>query len=259
MRFVNRFQRYAAGIVISATALAVNIASSVAQDLDVVVPAPFQSSVEPLAPAPRACPVSPFATGLCSPASRATACPEYEESGGMFDRWHEKCALWKAEQQYKWWGYPEEFEELPLGMHLEAARNVQIAKGQAARMVLYDYDFVEGSDKLNSRGQRQLYKIGTLMACNGSPIIVEWGQDTPKLDQARRLMVMGMLSSNGFAVSPERVQVGSPLAVGLRGVEATIIQQRQLSNTSSGGVNAAVGSGGFTSSNSSSGRQGSSQ
>ena len=256
MRFVNRFQRYAAGIVISATALAVNIASSVAQDLDVVVPAPFQSSVEPLAPAPRACPVSPFATGLCSPASRATACPEYEESGGMFDRWHEKCALWKAEQQYKWWGYPEEFEELPLGMHLEAARNIQIAKGQAARMVLYDYDFVEGSDKLNSRGQRQLYKIGTLMACNGSPIIVEWGQDTPQLDQARRMMVIGMLSSNGFAVSLERVQVGPPLAVGLRGVEATIIQQRQLSNTSSGGLNAAVGTGGFSSS---SGRQGSSR
>ena len=256
MHFVNRFQRVAAGIVIFAAALTVNTASSVAQEIDVASPPPVQFEGELLAPAPMASPVLPPSTAACTPAVCVPGCPENCEEGGWRDRWRAHCALWKAKQQYKWWGYPEEFEELPLGMHLEAARNIQIAKGQAARMVLYDYDFVEGSDKLNSRGQRQLYKIGTLMACNGSPIIVEWGQDTPQLDQARRMMVIGMLSSNGFAVSLERVQVGPPLAVGLRGVEATIIQQRQLSNTSSGGLNAAVGTGGFSSS---SGRQGSSR
>ena len=53
-------------------------------------------------------------------------------------------------------GYPEEFNEWPLGSSLYAHGRTQVANGNAARMVFYHYDFVEGSPQLNVRGRDKL-------------------------------------------------------------------------------------------------------
>lgn len=140
-------------------------------------------------------------------------------------------------------GYREEFEAPPLGHYLYLHGQTEVANGDAARMVLYHYDFIDGSDQLKPRGKYQLSKIAALLPQIFNPIIIEMTPDAPGLDEARRVTVVQELANSPFPVPAERVVIGRPIAVPLQGVEATRIYRNLLLNTESGGLRSSAGAG----------------
>jgi hypothetical protein len=117
----------------------------------------------------------------------------------------------------------------PLGAFVYAHGNTMVANGEAARMVLYDYDFVDGQAQLNLRGYDQLTKIAHLLAVNPAPLIIERTVCAPALADARRLVVLNELGRLPCPLSPERVVVGKPIANGLSGTEAVFVYINLLS------------------------------
>lgn len=155
-------------------------------------------------------------------------------------RWHlHHC---KRDCQEKFLGYPEEFNEWPLGRAVYAHANTQVTNGNAARMVFYDYDFVSDGDQLNLRGQDKLTAIAARLPTNFFPIIIERTPQNPGLDQARRLAILNQLSSGSFPVPAERVVIGRPIANGMRGIDGLLVEQNRLGNILSGG--SLIGTGG---------------
>jgi hypothetical protein len=118
----------------------------------------------------------------------------------------------------------------------------EVTNGEAARMVLYHYDFVEGSDQLKPRGKYQLAKITALLPLNFNPLIIEASPEAPALDEARRVAVVRELAVGPFPVPAERVVIGRPLSIPLEGADAERIYRNLLLNTESGGVRGTGGS-----------------
>jgi hypothetical protein len=143
-------------------------------------------------------------------------------------RWYWHKTQCKRKLQECALGYPEEFNEWPLGSALYAHGRTQVANGNAARMVFYHYDFVEGSPQLNLRGRDKLLKTARLLPTSFAPIVVERTPSTPGLDTQRRSVVLAELGGSRFPVPPERVVIGPPVAHGLTGVEAVVIYDNQL-------------------------------
>src|SRR5262249_345833 len=141
-----------------------------------------------------------------------------------------------ARCQYYFAGYPQEFKEPPLGYFLYLHGRTMVANGEAARMVLYDYDFLPAGAGLNHRGKYQLAKIVAMMPCNFFPLIIQETPNAPELAEARRLAVFNELGKQSFPVPPERVVVGRPIAIGLRGAEAERIDRTLMDNTSARGA-----------------------
>ncbi len=141
-------------------------------------------------------------------------------------RYLQECAL----------GFPEEFNEWPLGSALYAHGRTQVGNGNAARMVFYHYDFVEGSGQLNVRGRDKLAKIGQLLPATFYPVVIERTPTTPGLDEQRRATILAQLSASRFPVPPERVLIGPPIAAGLTGFEAIIVYGNQIGALQSGGA-----------------------
>jgi hypothetical protein len=141
-------------------------------------------------------------------------------------------------------GYPGEFESPPLGHFVYLHAKTQVANGDAARMVLYHYDF-DGT-QINTRGQYQLEKIAAMLPRNFFPIVIEATPNAPGRDEARRVAVLQALGRSSFPVPPERVVVGRPIAGGLRGVEAERIYKNLISQTESKGGTGVTGITGFT-------------
>lgn len=140
-------------------------------------------------------------------------------------------------------GFPEEFEAPPLGASVYAFGRTQVANAEAARLVLYRADFIEGSGTLSPRGRDQLAKIAQLLPRSFCPLIIEPTLCAPELDQARLLEVVNELGRCGFAIPAQRVVIGSPPAVGLSGVEAGLIYNNLLNQTLSGGSRSGGGGG----------------
>jgi hypothetical protein len=139
-------------------------------------------------------------------------------------------------------GFPEEFNEWPLGSSLYAHARTQVANGNAARMVFYRYDFEEGTARLNMRGRDKLIKVAALLPATFYPVVIERTPTEPGLAEQRRSMLLAELSTAPIPVPPERVLVGPPIAAGLAGVESIYIYGNQLGSLSGGG---AGGVGGF--------------
>jgi hypothetical protein len=145
-------------------------------------------------------------------------------------------------------GFPEEFEAPPLGASVAAHYKTHVANGEAARMVLYHYDFVDGSELLNLRGRDKVAEIAGLLGHNFFPIVIERTPTCPQLAEARRVMLLNELAQCSFPIPPERVVIGPPIANGLRGVEAEVVYQNLIGQTQIGGsptagVAGAVGTG----------------
>jgi hypothetical protein len=195
-----------------------------------------QLKQDPL-PAPRPADVSQTpprsGDGNGARAESATACAARPLS------WWKRCRVnfWNC------WGYESEFEPEPLGASVYTTYRNHVANGVAARMVLYRYDFVDGSSVLNTRGQDHLAKIAAVMAHNAFAVIVERLPSNPALAEARRLAVLNQLGRGGIAIPSERVVVGAPIANGLLGGEAEIIYQNLLSQTRERGLVTGAASG----------------
>ena len=140
-------------------------------------------------------------------------------------------------------GFEAEFEPVPFGASVNTIYRQHVENGDAARMVLYHYDFVDNTSTLNTRGQDQVAKIAALAAQNGFPVIVERTPWNPKLAEARRLAVLRQLGRGGLMIPAERVVIGAPIANGLRGSEAEIIYQNLLSQTRERGLVTGAASG----------------
>lgn len=133
----------------------------------------------------------------------------------------------------------------PLGETVYSHARVQIDNGVTARMVLYDCDFVQNSDRLSVRGRDQLARIALWAMHHPCPIIVERTPYCPGLDEARRKAVAQDLAGGALPISPERVIVAPAIANGLSGSDAEIIYRRMNAHTQSGGVLGGSGSQSF--------------
>jgi hypothetical protein len=152
--------------------------------------------------------------------------------GERFCYWLQDCFL----------GFPEFFHEPPLGHSVYAHYKTHVANGDAARMVLYRYDFLDGCGGLNPRGKERLAEIAAMLPKNFCPVVIEPGCE-PGLDQARRMAVLTELGQCPFPIPPQRVVVGKPLAYGMSGPEAAYIYQNLLLQTQRQGVVGGLGGG----------------
>ena len=154
--------------------------------------------------------------------------------GGRLERWRQH---WRD----KLWGYPQEFDDALLGAAVETHAVSQIANGRAARMGLYQYDFIPDSDQLKPRGKATLMRIAEWLPGNFCPVFVEPTPGNPELDQARRIAVWQELANGLCPIPSERVIIGQPGIRGLMGAEALIVDKNLLMQTSSRGATAGGG------------------
>ena len=124
---------------------------------------------------------------------------------------------------------------MPLGESIALHLRAQIGNAAVARMTLYDFDFVQGRSQLNYRGRDRLHQIAGRLATSPNSLIVERLPLDPELALARRAAVQLELAALGLKLSPDRVLVGPPLAVPLRGVEAEGIYGTLMIQTESAG------------------------
>jgi hypothetical protein len=214
-----------------------------------VLPPPANSTPLPAKPAPGAAPTAGVnaskAELLAAPTTATTPAPPVSAdtctmspdtppwySGMKPSFWSHSCYA----MQDCFLGFRSEFGAPPLGYYVYLHGRTEVANGDAARMVLYHYDFVEGGDELNPRGHYQLEKIAALLPQNFNPVIIEATPCAPGLDEARRIAVARALACGPFPVPAERVVVGRPIATPLQGMEAVIIYRNLLLNTESGGL-----------------------
>lgn len=241
------YKRKVAGGLIIAAAAGLTAAAQDLPPLESEAPATEAAPAPapaPRAPAPLANPSAgtmPYAGEICPP-----------RRPGPIRRWHERC---KANCRDKLWGYPEEFQDAPLGAMLEGHLAAQIANGRAARMVLYQYDFIPGTDRLKQRGRIQLAKFIPCLHMYG--IIVEPSGSGPALDEARRQTVLRELAGDEFRIAGAQVVVGRPLRRGIEGPEGALVERSLMNQTTiKGGTSVTGGGGGGGSSSSTSSSSG---
>jgi len=194
-------------------------------------------SVAPNAPVAGYQASPPVAAAPMSPPPACT-CGELH---GLSRWWWHKTQCKRHLQEWAL-GYPEEFNEWPLGASLYAHGRAQVANGNAARMVFYHYDFVEGTNQLNVRGRDKLVKVAQMLPATFFPVVIERTPSTPGLDEQRRAGLLAELSGSRFPIPPERVVIGPPIAAGLTGYEAIFVYGNQLGALQSG---SASGVGGY--------------
>ncbi|MBV9126216.1 MAG: hypothetical protein JO112_22940 [Planctomycetes bacterium] len=206
-------------------------------------PAPRTAAAEPSPinsppPAPPPVPVVNSPPPVEAPVSEVPV----EPGGG--DRVPGRWAGFKRCLQECFLGVPEAYDLPPLGASVYASATTQVANAEAAGMVLYHYDFIDGSPQLNFRGKERLHQIAALLPETSCPLIIEWNPCAASLDQARRMMVYNELTQGPFPVPLERVIVGPPIAHGLNGMDASLINRNLLLNTQNGGSQETSGGGG---------------
>jgi hypothetical protein len=165
----------------------------------------------------------------------APSCTCGDRHGFARWRWHRtQC---KRHLQEHFLGYPEEFNEWPLGYALHTNARTQIQNAQTGNLVFYHYDFVDGTSQLNLRGQDKLAKLGLYLPTTFSPIVVERTPKEAGLDESRRLALVSALGRGSFPVPGERIVIGPPFATnGLSGPEQLGIYNNELRAISSGGA-----------------------
>lgn len=125
--------------------------------------------------------------------------------------------------------------EPPFGAANRATMAAQVAKGEAALMVLHLYDFAPGGAELNYRGQQRLMKIALRGQRNPFPIIIEATRHDPQLDSARYASVVSQLGLLPVPIPAQRVVIASSPARPMDGVDAEIVHQNLLNRMYSGG------------------------
>jgi hypothetical protein len=211
--------------------------------------APIQEGAERL-PAPNKArqPVAPETPCATSPQAPCAASPQAPCTATGAHPTHQHSCV----------AYRTDYQSPPLGSMMYQAFQIQVDNGIAARMILRDYDFVCGREKLNSRGGDYLRQIVHFWKSCSYPLTIERTPYAPGLAQARRLAVLSQLAEEGISIPPELVVVGGPLTLPLRGLEAEIIYQNLLQQSQNRGYLLGGGQGQTQSGSSTSSGQGSS-
>jgi len=173
----------------------------------------------------------PYADAACRSGCR----PE----SGPLAWWNNRL---KPALQYKYWGYPEEFEEIPHGTRVRAVQRAQICSAWAARLWLYRYDFCDDGAGLNPAGEKRLRELAQeFPVWAHHPLVIE-STGKPDLDAARVNDVVKRLESLG---APAQVVVDVPRIAAPFGDETRWWYQRFERQVQSGGGAAATsGTGG---------------
>ena len=184
-------------------------------------------------PIEESAPIVPRPAIATAPASSCT--PGHCTHRAPLARW--RC---KRHLQEAFLGFPEEFERPPLGTLMHAANAAQVGNGEAAAMVLRQFDFEPGKAQPNLRGRDHLDRIAAMLPASFHPVVIE-RSGKPELDEARKKAIVALLNSGPFPVPPERVIVRSDLTRGLRGDEAIVIHEGMLLRAAQGGPPVGVG------------------
>jgi hypothetical protein len=139
---------------------------------------------------------------------------------------------------------PVDFGQPALGYYLYGHFRTQVGNAVAARMTLYEYDFVCGTDKLNPRGTDRLGRIAGLLGHINNPVTIERTPHAPGLAEARRQAVLHAFEGAGVPLPPELVVIGPPVTRPLEGVEAMLIYDNLLLQTQIGGTPGTAARGG---------------
>lgn len=236
MSGIHSFRKTAAGLALAVSA----VGTASAQDLPSPIAAPSNqfgfSSVPAATPVPE--PQAAVPAAECQPSTEYGHRPATFWERFHYRRWEKKrCA------QERWLGYPEEFCEQPLGTALYGQMNTQIANGVAAKLVLYQFDFVQGSDQLNAKGKERLARHLTSMSTNYYNLLIEPTPDSPALAESRRAAVQQTIAQMQTPVGADRVIVGMPTPNGLPGRHALLLDANMMRDTRNGGTtNLAPGS-----------------
>lgn len=154
--------------------------------------------------------------------------------------------LWRR-LQGKALGYPEDFVPRPLGASVYDHGRAMVANGEAARLVLLDYDFVPGTNQLKPRGLDQLVKHSARLAEGPHPLLIEPTPNDPGLAERRRQAVVKTTASWSFPLASERVLVARPSSTGLSGIDAQIIGANAMDRTAKYGPPIPINSNGVNS------------
>jgi hypothetical protein len=195
----------------------------------------------PRNPVPLAPPVAP---GMAQPAEGTCmgGCSGWGGHG-----WFSWWPAWKEHVQHAFLGEPKEWQYPPLGHWVYVGNRTQVSNGEAARMVLYNFDFCDGGDTLNVRGKDKLAQIAAMMCRNPYPLVIERTPYDIRLGEARRVAVLNELAQCGLPIPRERVVVAAPIANGLNSLEAPIIGSNLLRQTTQQGATFGMGiTGGFS-------------
>jgi hypothetical protein len=152
-----------------------------------------------------------------------------------FSRWRWHRTQCKRHLQEHFLGYPEEFNEWPLGYAVYAQARTQIQNAQTGHLVFYHYDFEDGTSQLNLRGQDKLAKLGMYLPTTFAPIVVERTPKEAGLDESRRITLVRALGQGSFPVPGERIVIGPSISNGISGIEALPIFSNEVRSIASGG------------------------
>lgn len=119
-----------------------------------------------------------------------------------------------------------------VGENLNTFWAIQIANGEAARMVLYHFDFVPGQPELTARGTRQLSKFADMLQQTPHSLMLQPSPEQPRLDELRRDHVLNALAMMDVHVPEERIIIRIPQTRGLDWIDAEKIQLKQPGLTS---------------------------
>ena len=245
-------QAKAAGLVAGLGFSLINVGPAMGQgvpsaSLPEPLPGPTAPGLESVEPGPGPGPMISGTTYAAPPEVRPTTMVIQVPPGGIRPTWSREAddpvaierkgpkhvekkrtsPLWRR-LQGRLLGYPEEFVPRPLGASVYDHGLAMTANAAAARLTLYDYDFVQGSDQLSPRGVEQLGRLVPQMLGSPFPLLIQRTPADPSLAARRRENVAIRLAQGPCPLPPDRVVVGEPIAHGLRGVDAQIIAGNAL-------------------------------
>lgn len=114
-------------------------------------------------------------------------------------------------------GYPEYFDQPPLGYSVRQNMGAQVARAELHSFTLYRTDFVSGTDQLTQTGAARLARMAGRWDYWNGPILVESDPSRPGLAEMRRDTILTSLQGSGLAIDPSRLVVGRSPYTGLRG------------------------------------------
>ncbi|MDX1928894.1 MAG: hypothetical protein SFV81_20355 [Pirellulaceae bacterium] len=127
----------------------------------------------------------------------------------------------------------------PVGTHVNAWQDGQVASAAKDRGVFYQNEFLPKSAELSPSGREHVVEAVQQSLYNSVPIVVEQSSD-PALDGARLQTVHATFASAGVVLAPEQIFVAKPAAHGFDGFRA---QQAVRSSMINGGGGMAGGGG----------------
>jgi hypothetical protein len=145
------------------------------------------------------------------------------------------------------WGYPQYFEEQPLGFSIRTSLDRQIEHGRAARLMLHHMDFhpegTERAGQLTVHGQARVRRLSEKCLQRGMPLGIELVNDSEGINKTRRESVLAFSETAGLGLTPDMIVTRSE-PHRIEATEAVIIQNNLLKQTlSGGGLSDTTGSG----------------